>query len=55
MLKQENVQPHVEIDGSDILNFTYNYLLHPSFQVERMGGICFVKKIVVIPSLIVVL
>jgi hypothetical protein len=30
MLKQENVQPHVEIDGGDILNFTYNYFpTHP--------------------------
>jgi ribosomal protein L18E len=33
MLEQNNVQPHVEIDGGDTLNFiSYNYLPHPSFQ-----------------------
>jgi hypothetical protein len=56
MLKQKNVQLHVEIDGSDILNFIFhNYLPHPSFQVKRMGGIFFVKFFVTIPSLIVAL
>jgi hypothetical protein len=53
MLKQKNVQPHVEDEG-DILNFTYNYLPHPSSQVKRMGGFSFVKFFVVIPSLIMV-
>ncbi len=52
MLKQKNVQPHVEIDGGDILNFTsYNYLPHPSFQVKRMGVIFFVNFFVAILSL----
>ncbi len=56
MLQQKNVQPHVEIDGGDILNFTScNYLPHPSSQVEKMGGVFFVKFFVAIPSLIVVL
>jgi len=33
MLEQNNVQPHVEIDRGDTLNFTSsNYLPHPSFQ-----------------------
>ncbi len=33
MLEQNNVQPHVEIDGGDTLNFTsFNYLPNPSFQ-----------------------
>jgi len=33
MLEQNNVQPHVEIDGGDTLNFTSsNYLPNPSFQ-----------------------
>jgi len=37
MLKQKNVQPHVEIDGGDILNFnSYDYLPHPSSLVERI-------------------
>jgi CRISPR/Cas system-associated endoribonuclease Cas2 len=32
-LEQNNVQPHVEIDGGDTLNFIFsNYLPHPSFQ-----------------------
>jgi hypothetical protein len=35
----EDVGPHAQIDGSDILNFFYNLLPHPSFQVERMGGV----------------
>jgi hypothetical protein len=44
MLEQKNVQPHVEIDGGDILNFiSYNYLPHPFFQLERMGGDFFVN------------
>jgi hypothetical protein len=42
MLELENVQLHVEIYGGDILNFKYyNNLPHPSFQVERMGGVFF--------------
>jgi hypothetical protein len=33
ILEQNNVQPRVEIDGGDTLNFTSsNYLPHPSFQ-----------------------
>jgi CRISPR/Cas system-associated endoribonuclease Cas2 len=33
MLEQNNVQPHVEIDRGDTLNFTSsNYLPHPSLQ-----------------------
>jgi hypothetical protein len=56
MLKQDCVQPHVEIDGNDISNFiSHNYLPHPSFQVERMGEIFFVKIFVTIPSFIVAL
>ncbi len=44
MLEQNNVQCHVEIDGGDTLNFTSSiYLLHPSSQVKRMGGVSFVK------------
>ncbi len=43
MLEEENtnedVEPHAQIDGGDILNFFYNLLPHPSFQVERMGGV----------------
>lgn len=54
MLKQKNVQPHVEDEG-DILNFIYNYLPHPSSQVKRTGGFSFVKILVAIPSLIMVL
>jgi hypothetical protein len=50
------VEPHAHIDGVDILNFIYyNLLPHPSFQVERMGGVFFVKFVIAIPSLIVVL
>ncbi len=45
MLKEENtnedVEPHAQIDGGDILNFLYNLLPHPSSQVERMGGVFF--------------
>jgi len=56
MLERKNVQPNVEIDGGDILNFTScNYLPHPSFQVEKMGGVFFVEIFVAIPSLIMVL
>jgi hypothetical protein len=60
MSKQENaievVEPHAHISGSDILNFIYyNLLPHPSFQVERMGRVSFVKFVITIPSLIVVL
>jgi hypothetical protein len=56
MLKQKNVQPHVEIDGGDILNFTCcNYLPHPSFQVKKMGATFFVNFFVAILSLKVVL
>ncbi len=55
MSKQENanevVEPHAHIDGSDILKFIYyNFLPHPSFQVERMGGVSFVKFVITIPS-----
>ncbi len=33
MLEQNNVQPHVEIDGGDTLNFiSFNYLPNSSFQ-----------------------
>jgi hypothetical protein len=46
MLEQENVQPHVEIDGGDILNLiSYNYLPHPFSQVKRMGGVFFCQNI----------
>jgi len=45
MLEKENtnedVEPHAQIDGGDVWNFFYNLLPHPSFQVERMGGVCF--------------
>jgi hypothetical protein len=38
------------------LNFIYyNLLPRPSFQVERMGRVFFVKFVITIPSLIVVL
>ncbi len=37
----EDVEPHAQIDGSDILNFLYNLLPHPSSQVERMGEVFF--------------
>ncbi len=37
----EDVEPHVQIDGSDILNLFYNLLPHPSSQMERMGAIFF--------------
>jgi hypothetical protein len=56
MLEQENVQPHIEFYGGDILNFiSYNYLPHPSSQVEKMGGVFLVKNFVALFSLIVVL
>ncbi len=56
MLEQENVQPHIEIYGGEILNFIfYNYLPHLSSQVEKMGGVFLVKNFVTIFSLIVVL
>jgi hypothetical protein len=36
------------------LNFiSYDYLPHPFFQVEKMGGVFLVKIFVAIPSLIV--
>jgi len=37
----EDVEPHVQIDGGDILNLFYNLLLHLSSQMERMGGVFF--------------
>jgi len=47
MLKEKNtnedVEPHAQIDGSDILNFLYNLLPHPSSQVERMGEVFFLS------------
>jgi hypothetical protein len=43
MLEQENtnedVELHAQIDGGDILNLFYSLLAHPSFQMERMGGV----------------
>jgi hypothetical protein len=59
MLEQKNanedIEPYGHIDGGDILNFTYyNLLPHPSFQVERMGGVFLVKFVITIPSLIFV-
>jgi hypothetical protein len=59
MSEQENanevVEPHANIDGGDILNIIYyNLLPHPSFQVEKMGGVFFVNFVIIIPSLIVV-
>jgi hypothetical protein len=45
MLEEENtnqdVELHAQIDGGDILNFFYNLMPHPSFQVERMGRVFF--------------
>ncbi len=45
MLEEENtnedVEPHAQINGGDILNLFYNLLFHSSFQVERMGGVFF--------------
>jgi hypothetical protein len=42
MLEEENtnedIEPHTQIDGNDILNFLYNLLPHPSSQVEKEGG-----------------
>jgi hypothetical protein len=35
----EDVEPHAQIDGGDILNLLSNLLPHPSFQMERMGGV----------------
>ncbi len=54
MLEQKNanedIKPYGDIDGGDILNFTYyNLLPHPSFQVERIGGVFFVKFVITIP------
>jgi hypothetical protein len=40
---------------NEILNLTYNLLPHPSFLLERMGGVFFGKFAIAIPSLIVVL
>jgi len=42
----------MHIDGGDILNFTYYYNLspHPSFQVEKMGGIFLKVKVVIVIS-----
>jgi len=49
----EDVEPHAQIDGGDILNFFNNLLPHPSSQVERMGEVFFfVDFFVTIPSLI---
>jgi hypothetical protein len=48
----EDVEPHAQIDGGDVLNFLYNLLPHPSFQVEKMGGVFF---FLTIPSLILLL
>jgi hypothetical protein len=46
MLEEENVQPHVKIDGGDILNLiSYNYMPHPFTQVKRMGGVFFCQNI----------
>jgi hypothetical protein len=43
MLEEENtnedIEPHAQIDGNDILNFLYKLFPHPSSQVERMGGV----------------
>jgi hypothetical protein len=51
MLEQDNVQPHIEIYGGEILNFiSYNYLPHLSSQVEKMGGVFLVKNFVTIFS-----
>jgi hypothetical protein len=36
----EDVEPHAQIDGNDILNFLYNLLPHPSFQVDGWGLFC---------------
>jgi len=47
VLEEENtneyIEPHAQIDGSDILNFLYNLLPHPSFQVEMMSGVFFLS------------
>jgi hypothetical protein len=48
----EDVEPHAQIDGSDILSFLYNLLPHPSSKVEDGWGFFFVNFVVVIPSLI---
>jgi hypothetical protein len=55
-LPNEHVVPHVDIEG-EILSFTYyNSLPHPSFQVEKIGGVVFfINILVAILSLIVVL
>jgi hypothetical protein len=54
-MKNEHVITHVDIDASDILNLIYNLLPHPSFLLERMGGVFLGKFVIAIPSLIVVL
>jgi hypothetical protein len=45
MLEKENtnedVEPHAQIDGGDILNFFNNLLPHPSSQMERLGEFFF--------------
>jgi hypothetical protein len=51
----EDVEPHAQIDGGDILNFLYNLLPHPSSQVERMGRVFFFIFFVAIPSLFLLL
>jgi hypothetical protein len=59
--KQENangdVELHAHIDGGDIaIELDLLQLLpHPSFQMERMGEVFFVKSVFATPSLIVVL
>jgi len=55
MLEEENtddVEPHAQIGGRDILNFFNNLLSHPSFKVERMCAVFFVNIFVAIPLLI---
>jgi len=39
----EDVEPHAQIDGGDILNLFYNLLPNPSSQVEKIGGIFLVN------------
>jgi hypothetical protein len=36
----EDVELHAQIDGSDILNFLYNLVPYPSFQVDGWGFFC---------------
>jgi hypothetical protein len=44
MLEEENtnedVEPHAQINGNDNLNFLYNSLPHPSFQMDGWGFFC---------------